>query len=102
MDRLTETQRSLLRAVVDRIVPADAESGATGFGADRYILGQLEGQLAAEAPSIAAGLDALGDFVALSDDQQDAALGAREKQPWFRRLIALTQEGAFIDIQRGH
>jgi hypothetical protein len=51
MPSLNAHQRVLLAAVIDRIVPADADPAATGFGADRYILGQFDGQLAAEAPS---------------------------------------------------
>jgi choline dehydrogenase-like flavoprotein len=102
---LTETQRKLLAAVIDRIVPADTDPGATGFGADRYILGQLQGQLAGEAAAIVAGLEALDrampGFAALPAAAQDNALAPIEAEPWFRRLAELTLEGVYADPGNG-
>jgi choline dehydrogenase-like flavoprotein len=102
MPGLTGAQLALLAAVVDRVVPADRDPGGTGFGADRYILGQFEGQLAAEAAPIVAGLDGLGaGFVAATPDEQDAALAAVSGEAWFRRLCELVQEGVYADPGNG-
>lgn len=102
MAGLTESQIAVLRAVIDRIVPQDGDPAGTGFGADRYVLAQLRGGLAAEAPAIASGLDTLGPrFTSLDDAAQDAALGAVEAQPWFARLVMLTQEGVYADPDNG-
>lgn len=102
MTVLTDAQRQMLAAVVDRIVPADQDPGGTGFGADSYILGQFAGQLSGEAAAIAAGLDGLGSgFPALAAGARDAALSAVADQPWFRRLCELTQEGVYADPGNG-
>ncbi len=98
---MNENERALLRAVTDRIVPADADPAATGFGADGYAIAQLEGELAHQAPAIVAGLNTLGDFAALSATQQDEKLATVENEPWFVRLVALTQEGVYADPGNG-
>ena len=43
MNVLTTAEQALLRAVIDRIYPADTHPSATGLGADGYILPMLEG-----------------------------------------------------------
>ena len=61
----TDAERTLLRALIDRIVPEDGDPGALALGADRYVFAQLEGPLVADRALIAAGLAALpGDFIA--------------------------------------
>src|SRR4051794_39014705 len=62
---IAAAERTLLRALIDRIVPEDGDPGALALGADRYVFAQLEGPLVADRAPIAAGLAALpGDFVA--------------------------------------
>ena len=93
----TDAERTLLRALIDRIVPEDGDPGALALGADRYVFAQLEGPLVADRALIAAGLAALpGDFIATDD-----ALLALEHEPWFARLVELTQEGVYADPGNG-
>ena len=97
MTRLTDAQRTLLRAIINRIVPADGDPGALALEADQYVFSQLEGPLMAERTVIEAGLARLGaDFIA-SDD----ALRAIEREPWFGRLVELVQEGVYADPGNG-
>lgn len=99
---LTDIQTTILRAVIDRIVPADTHPSGTGFGADRYVVAQLGDALSDDAPAIAVGLDALdAGFVALPAEAQDDALRAIESAPWFVRLVELTQEGVYADPDNG-
>src|SRR4029077_15314832 len=85
---LTPAQTSLLEALVERLVPADATGpGGKEAGAGAYIehslSGGLAGGLKAAAPLYTAGLDALdayamsaygAGFTALPPDKQDAVI----------------------------
>ena len=66
--------RTLLTAVVDRIMPADRDGGAVAFGALDYLDGILPAQPKLGA-AIAAGLARLpADFAALPEAERDATL----------------------------
>jgi hypothetical protein len=102
MAGLTQAERAILAAVVDRIVPPDQHKGGAGLGADRFVSGMLDGELAAEAPGVAAGLGALGAaFVAATPADQDAALARVAGQAWFGLLCELVQEGVYADPGNG-
>jgi hypothetical protein len=53
---LTAGETTALRALLDRLIPADEFAGALAAGVDRYVLGQWRGDCAAEAPALLAGL----------------------------------------------
>jgi hypothetical protein len=93
-------QQELLLAVIDRIVPADADPGALDLGTDAYVRRRLDAQPALAA-EIAAGLGALGDFLALDAAGRDAALRAVESRAWFTALVELVQEGFWADPGNG-
>ena len=99
----TQAEEVLLRAVIDRLIPADAFASATGFGADHFILAILQTDAAARREAIRYGLNELGSggFLAKSPAEQDAALTAMEGEPWFAQLVELTAEGAFADPDNG-
>ncbi len=100
---LSDRQQALLRAVIDRIVPADAFPSATGFGADRFILDILEGDARPVRQLIGYGLDELGrlGFLDKTPEEQDLLLAAEEGASWFGRLVELTQEGVYADPGNG-
>jgi choline dehydrogenase-like flavoprotein len=101
---------ALLRAVLDRIVPADRDPSATGFGADAYVLERLlSGEVQGAAMSIV-GLEALDEetrrrhgkaFSHLTPAEQDALLEENTDQAWFKRLCELTAEGVYADAGNG-
>jgi choline dehydrogenase-like flavoprotein len=101
---------ALLRAVLDRIVPADRDPAATGFGADVYVLERLlSGEVQGAAMSIV-GLGALEEetrrrhgkaFVQLTPDEQDVLLEAETDEAWFKRLCELAAEGVYADQGNG-
>jgi choline dehydrogenase-like flavoprotein len=92
----------MLVAVLDRIVPADADPAATGFGADGYVLGKLLGDLHADGAAIIAGLARLDPaFPDLDPSRQDAILAAVAGEDWFRLLARLTAEGVYADPANG-
>jgi choline dehydrogenase-like flavoprotein len=94
---------ALLRAVIDRIVPADDFPPATGFGADAFIEGMLEGDARADREPVLYGLRDLAraGFLDKSATQQDEALDAVADEAWFRRLCHLTAEGVYADPGNG-
>lgn len=93
--------RTLLKAVVDRIMPADRDGGAIAFGALDYVDRTLA-TLPKLGAAIAAGLNALpGDFVGLADADKDVALAGLEHAGWFRELCELVAEGVFADPGNG-
>ena len=65
MNVLTAAEQALLRAVIDRIYPADTHPSASGFGADNYILPMLDGDAKAVREMIRYGLAELarGGFI---------------------------------------
>lgn len=84
-----------LAAVVDRIMPADRDPGAVGFGALDYLERHFS-EFPAERELIATGLDALA-----TDSPDDEALAAVEGEAWFRRLVELVAEGVYADPGNG-
>lgn len=97
-------QAALLQAVVDRIVPADADAGALAAGTDGFVLARLATS-ESDALLIEAGLTQLlersGGFLDLAPEQQDEVLRAHETEAWFERLVTLTCEGFYADPDNG-
>jgi hypothetical protein len=111
---LAPPQLAALRAVLDRLIPADDAPGALTAGTDLYILHQLAGDSASDLPLISAGLAALDDtasvlhgpahtFATLTAAQQDALLAALDaaRDPFFARLVDLAHEGFYADPANG-
>ena len=99
-----------LRAVIDRIIPADADPGALDLGADAFVLGEFHRDAAALAPLIEAGLDALFaetaarlevPFDRLPSEDRDELLAEIADAPWFMALAELTAEGFYADPANG-
>ncbi len=96
---------NLLRAVVDQIIPGDADPGAISLGTMGFVQSRLAANARDEA-LIAAGLAALdasagGQFAGLGAAEQIARLEAVETEPWFERLVTLTSEGYYADPGNG-
>lgn len=93
----------MLRAVIARVYPADAQHGdGLAFGALDY----LERHFAAhptDRQSVAAGLEALaaGGFADLDIQAQDDLLTRYEQEAWFLRLAELVAEGIYADPGNG-
>ncbi len=117
---LSETERKILEAFVDRLVPKDEHGpGAVECGAAHYIDQQLAGALAAEKTNFAAGLAAIeafsqrtqnSAFAELSAEKRDVVLTAMEAgsaagfanaRAVFSRIRRLTLEGMFSDPHYG-
>lgn len=110
-----------LRAVVDRLIPADDYPAGWAGGVEAYLATHWQGDLARFAPLIEAGLTALSVethqrhdtlFPALSADQQDAilhAVAARQTATpwpvdpaqWLETLTNLAAEGYYSDPENG-
>ncbi len=121
MDNLDDEQWMVLRAVLDRMVPADDFPAACANGVDRYLTQQFAGDLAPLLPFYRAGLAALAaeslaahetPFAALDAAAQDAVLHAIERgavrTSWDvepRRFVALIAqhaiEGYYSDAGNG-
>ncbi|MGV3491188.1 MAG: GMC family oxidoreductase [Devosia sp.] len=80
-----------LAAVIDRIMPADRDPGAIGFGALDYLARHFA-EFPAERDLVSNGLAAL---------PADASLETVEAEPWFRRLVELVAEGVYADPGNG-
>jgi choline dehydrogenase-like flavoprotein len=100
---LPEHQQALLRAVIDRIVPADDFPSATGFGADAFTVQMLEGDAKHLRELIRYGLTELGraGFLGKPAADQDRLLEAESAEPWFKALVELTGEGVYADPGNG-
>lgn len=121
---LTPPQIATLRALVDRLIPADDTPGALDAGTDSFIVALLDGDCAAEAPLLALGLTQLDheaaaarpgqSFATLSPSAQDALLAALERnQPatawptsisapaFFKCMVDLAAEGFYADPANG-
>jgi hypothetical protein len=100
----------VLRDVIDRIIPRDADPSATDLGVDLYILQQM---LAGEVPDqdrIRAGLEALSTAIREPDGgagptldvrELDAMLQGAATAPWFQALVELAAEGYYADPGNG-
>ncbi|HEX4296986.1 MAG TPA: gluconate 2-dehydrogenase subunit 3 family protein, partial [Devosia sp.] len=100
---LSPDEQALLRAVIDRLLPADEFPAASGFGADAYILAMLGGDAAPAREVIRYGLAELDrqGYRQLDAAGQDRMLKAAEGEPWFTRLVDLTAEGTYADPGNG-
>jgi hypothetical protein len=96
---------ALLAAVIDLIIPRDADPGALDLGTLTFVRAHLASD-PADAALIAAGLDTLdgragGPFAGLSPSRRLALLETLEAEPWFVRLVTLTAEGYYADPGNG-
>lgn len=118
---LSPEELTVLRALMDRLIPPDDFPGAVGAGVELYVLRQLQGDLAASAPTIVAGLHQLDaeaqaclgrPFAALASEQQDELLVGLEAgktlTAWpspatrfFNLMVNLTAEGFYADPGNG-
>lgn len=118
---LTEEQQQVLRAAVDRIIPADDYPSAWQSGVGDYLARQFEGDLRPVLDDYCASLTALEaesvarfqqSFILLSDDEQDTVLGAIEAgevltawhvapRLFFDLLVNTTAEGFYSDPGQG-
>eukprot|EP01035_Chromulina_nebulosa_P002716 gene2716-biopygen2279 len=110
---LSPPQLACLRAVLDRLIPADDAPGALAAGTDHYVLHQLTGESASDLPLISAGLGQLDaavahhsagqTFATLSTAHQDALLAVLDaaRDPFFLRLVDLAHEGFYADPANG-
>jgi hypothetical protein len=107
--------RDVLRAALDRHIPADDFPGALAAGVERSLARQLAGDAGPRAPLITDGLQALNDearhrfgipFAALDSARQDELLAAVElgavRTAWsvssvafFTALLELTNESYY-------
>ena len=88
---LTPAELATLRAVMDRIVPADHDPGATGFGAEAYVTRMLAGDARGSLVAIRDGLAALRpNFVSLTPAEQDAT-----RQDYRRGVVRRTRPADF-------
>jgi hypothetical protein len=117
----TPAEVSVLRAVVDRILPPDDFPGAWEAGASDYLARQLDGDLASSRELVVAGLAALDaeagqrwgqGFAALPAEAQDALLRDVEsgvvRTRWtgspthfFALMVRTTAEGFYSDPAQG-
>ncbi len=120
---LTPPQLTALRALLDRLIPADDFPGALAAGTDHFIVALLAGDCTAEAPTVALGLTQLDaesavrhgqPFATLPSAAQDALLTALEQNhpatlwpapltasAFLNRLIDLAAEGFYADPANG-
>jgi len=118
---LTEVQQETLRAVIDRIVPADDFAGASEAGVDEYLARQFKRDLAAQLEVYCSGLDGIeaeaqmrfqSSFATLTLDQQDTTLRQIEAGeilaswsvppiPFFELLVNTTAEGYYSEPEQG-
>ena len=121
MTVLTQSQRATLRALIDRIIPADDFPSGWDAGVGDYLDRQLSGDLSALVEMYRAGLDALDgearamtgvDFAQLAPDTQDEVLRRVEAgdvsadwsvdpSAFFRTAIEHAAEGYYGDPGNG-
>lgn len=111
------THDALLRAVVDRMVPADGLPSGWESGLDEFLSRIFDREMAPHRADVVAGLEALdaeaaGGFRALPTDEQDALLARLERDettvPWptppaafVALLAALCAQGYYGDPGNG-
>lgn len=121
MITLSTTQQTALRAVVDRLIPGDADLAGWAGGVGDYLTQHWDGDLARDVPLLIAGIDALdaeaaahyqNAFASLTTEQQDALLQQIEQErvetpwpvspaAWLKTLVDLTAEGYYSDPENG-
>ena len=103
-------ERAVLRAVVERILPADESVGAWDAGAEDFLRRQLDGELSTQQEVIRSGLAALDarahatsatSFASLPPDAQDALLREIETTAFFLLLVRTTAEGFYSEPAQG-
>jgi Gluconate 2-dehydrogenase subunit 3 len=119
--RFSPQEQAVLRAVVDRILPADGDPGAWDAGAEEYLGRLLDGDLLAMRAIVEGGLAALdaeaqarsgAGFAVMSTEAQDALLRDVEsgavRAEWtvspahfFALLVRTTAEGFYSDPAQG-
>jgi hypothetical protein len=119
--RLTSEQQQTLRAVVDRIIPADDYPSAWQAGVGDYLALQFERDLLPRLKDYSAGLTALKaesaarfqqSFALLSNEEQDTLLSQIEQgevltewpldpRQFFNLLVRTTAEGFYSDPEQG-
>ena len=118
---LTEPQLATLRALVDRIIPADDFPSGWQAGVGDYLAGQFERDLRSQLDRYRAGLDALdaeaqagsgARFAELNPEEQDALLRRVEAgavatawpidpAAFFRVAVDHAMEGFYSDPSNG-
>ena len=118
---MTKVQQETLRAVIDRIVPADDFAGALEAGVGEYLERQFKRDLAPQLEFYCAGLDGIeaesqmrfqSSFASLSLEQQDTTLRQIEAGevlaswsvppiPFFELLVNTTAEGYYSEPEQG-
>lgn len=100
----------LFRAVLDQLLPADAEPGALGLGVDRYVTKMLDRDASRHRTEIMLGLAEVDqrahgqhgvDFAELTSVDRDEVLLEFERKEWFAALCELVAEGAYADPDNG-
>jgi hypothetical protein len=93
----------VLRAVVERVIPADDVAGGVTAGVDNFIVRLLDGDSRKDMERVAAGLDELDaqGFCGMDAAAQDAVLRQLENQRWFERLVEMAMEGFYGDPGNG-
>lgn len=103
-------ERAVLRAVVERILPADESVGAWDAGAEDFLRRQLDGELSTQQEVIRSGLAALDarahatsatSFASLPPDVQDTLLREVEATSFFLLLVRTTAEGFYSEPAQG-
>jgi Gluconate 2-dehydrogenase subunit 3 len=101
---------SMLRAVLDRIIPADDYPSASQAGVDAFILRLWQAGSEPSAGLVGEGLTALQQvsqarfgetFEALGQAVQDALIDEVSNETWFKRLCELAAEGYYADPDNG-
>jgi hypothetical protein len=95
-----------LRAVLDRIIPADDFPCATVAGVDLFIVDLWDAGLIDQKEEILRGLAGLdraagGLFELLSETEQDRLLQGVSHTDWFSKLCELAAEGYYSDPDNG-
>ena len=118
---MNDERLKILRAVLQRVIPADEFAGACEAGVDAFVVGLLERELKPTASKIEAGLDGVAaearirgamGFAELSVGKQDEILKWVEKgevkaawgtdaAAWFGELVTLAMEGFYSDPGNG-
>ena len=85
---LTEQQLTTLRALVDRIIPADDFPSGWQAGVGDYLTGQFERDLRPQLDRYRAGLDALDAEAQAGSGARFAELNAENQDALLRRIEA--------------
>lgn len=97
---LSDSHRRVLRASLDRIIPADDDPGACDAGVDAYVERQLQGDLRHLSTEFLAGLERLDAEARAKFDKDFADIGAERQDEILARLdeAKLTDAGGFFSL----